>query len=373
MDLGGTGEEPAEELKPTTWRATTPPGSFPLHPTDALSIVADFSPSFFDLLDRLRGSTARRSPRHDDEASSTRGAAITLCVLTSALLWFTFTMREQYTDTLYLPTQLAAGTLSAEEALVTTPPEQVRVQVQADGYKLMQLHFNLPTLVLDATAESVDMAELVAQELSKDVQLSGVTPATVQLRREATLRKRIPVRLRGAIGKPDEYRFVIEPRLIPDSVWVSGAESVVESLEAWPTREVAIEAVRDTVRRIVSLADTLDTLVDVEPAVVTLEAATAFFTWDERTVDIRVEGKPSTEALVNFDPSVVTVSYWVRLDHYNDAQQDDDFYATVDYESILSDTTGRIEPSLHLPPELDIREAEIETPTLRYYNLLQEN
>ena len=49
----------------------------------------------------------------------------------------------------------------------------------------------------------------------------------------------------------------------------------------------------------------------------------------------------------------------------------DSFYATVPYPVIVADTTGRVEPSIHIPADMVVKDLVVETPHLQYYVILE--
>ena len=55
---------------------------------------------------------------------------------------------------------------------------------------------------------------------------------------------------------------------------------------------------------------------------------------------------------------------------YQEAMSSLDFYATVPYDRIRGDTTGRVKPILNFPRGIGIRDEIATPPTVRYFNVL---
>lgn len=302
----------------------------------------------------------RTSPRH-------RSIAIGVSILVSALLWFVFSMQKEFSLVVDLPTSVV--NLPAERALTRVPPRSVRVQVQGEGISLFQLYYNRPAYPLDASQEVVDL-ESMPPELPKNLRLETVAPRTFTPRTEERITREIPIRLRSQIATPETHELLRPPVVRPDSVRVSGARSIISALDEWPTEVLRVSRLTDSVAVEVALVDTLDRLVERDLVATTAVAVAREFTGATREVEVIIEGAPSTEKLVTLEPSRVTVRYRVLLSEFREAQRAPDFFATVQYDEIRSDTTGRVRPRLHPPANLTLRDVQWSPTSLRYFNYL---
>jgi hypothetical protein len=156
-------------------------------------------------------------------------------------------------------------------------------------------------------------------------------------------------------------------------VQVEGAQSVVSGLSAWPTRASTIEGLQDTVEVRVSLADTLRGLAEVRPESVTLIARAGRFVEETREVEVEVTGVPSGQNLVSLQPSSIRVRYRVLFEDLFKARRSSEFFATVSYDQIRTDTTGYVMPRIGVPSDLLIRDPEPIPSRLRYYTFVSRN
>lgn len=320
------------------------------------------------LWERLQGFLTRERTRRDavrQEKGERKGLAITIATLVSALLWFTFSMRETYSALVLLPTEVV--NLPEREALRQLAPPTVRAQVEGTGLALIRLRLNPPTVPLNGERDEIALRDAVTEVL-KDVQLQSVSPSTFTLQKEPRVTRLVPIALRADIGTPPTHDLVSDPRIAPDSVRISGAASIVGAIEAWPTRQVRFEDLRDTLVTRVLLSDTLAGLVDRDLEATMLTAVSQQFTEDTREIDVTVTGQ---SGLVTLEPSTVRVKYRVLFSQYNDARHARDFFATVSFDEIRSDTTGRVRPDVHLPGGIVLRDVELIPPTLRYYQRIE--
>ncbi len=314
--------------------------------------------------DRIQSLFSRPSPQRSENEPQRRGMAVTMAILVSSLLWFTFTMRETHTKIFQMPTEVV--NLPENQALSQLPPDNVRVQVVGDGWSLLRLRFSPPIIPVNASQQEVTVRDAIP-ELPKNLDVQSVIPATLNLLTERRITRRVPVDLRARIETPRTYDLVNPPTLMPDSVDVTGAASVIGDLEQWPTVRRTFENVRDTLQTRIALSDTLSGLVLKNVEAISLRAVSKQFTEGSREIDVTVQGQPSTQTLVSLEPSTINVRYRVLFSQYQDAEHAMDFYATVSYDEIRQDTTGRIRPHLHPPKNLVLRDIEMIPQTLGYY------
>jgi hypothetical protein len=314
---------------------------------------------------RLFTSHDRRDILQDSPPQK-RGWVIAFCVLASCLLWFTFSMRETYTQFFDFPTEVQD--VPPGQALSELPPRTVRVQVEGEGIQLLRLYYNPPTVVLDASRDEIDLQVLTA-ELAGNVRHESVAPASILIRKEERITRKLPIRPRLRLDLESGFEVVGPIHVSPDSVTISGAASIVNRMNAWPTEPVEQPTVRDTVRTRVALSDTLSGLVTIDVPTVAVRADVLRFTSGSRVIEVRVADEPGGDTFT-FEPPTTTVTYNVPISQYDQAQDTDDFYAYVPYHEILSDTTGNVYPLIEWPDSLLLREVHIFPNAFRYYRNL---
>jgi hypothetical protein len=315
---------------------------------------------FLNFLNRERVKRDERQPR--------KGLAITISTLVSALLWFTFSMREDYSTLLLLPTEVV--NLPEIDALKQLPPPTVRAQIEAPGLALIRLRLNPPVVLLNGERTEIDVEGAVAEALP-NVRVASVSPGTFTLQKERRIMRRVPIALQASIETPPTHDLVAPPQLSPDSVRISGAASIVLRIDAWPTVPFQVEDLRDSLITRIDLSDTLGGLVVRDLEAVTLTAIAQRFTEDNREIEVTVTGEPSARSLVTLEPATIRVTYKVLFSQYEEAKQAMDFFATVSYDEIRDDTTGRVRPNVHLPSGIVLRDIELIPSTLRYYQRIE--
>lgn len=321
--------------------------------------------------DRLRPlfAPSDETPRRDEDPN--RGLAITVCVLLSCILWLSLTLGEQRTQTLRLPVEIVET--PEGQALAEVPPSHVRAEMRGRGLDLIRTLYNPPVVEVSATSGQVNVAEEITLPQGTSLQIQTVTPTSFEMELEPLQTRQIPVRSRVQVNPASAYELIDDPQLDPDSVQVRGAQSVIEGLSTWPTTVSTIENLQDTVQVEVPLADTLSRLVEVTPSRVTLVARAGRFVEETREVEVEVTGVPSGQSLVSLEPSVIRVRYRVLFEDLFQARRSSEFFATVSYDQIRSDTTGYVTPRVHVPQDLLIRDPEAIPSRLRYYTFVSGN
>lgn len=322
-------------------------------------------PIFLDRLRSLFRSSTEEEYREDD---SNQGLAIAVCVLLSLVLWLSLTLQEQRMVTVDFPvevTRVPDGT-----ALAARPPSSVAVELQGIGLDLLGLIFSPPTVEVEANDGRMDVRDAVNLPRTSNARVESVTPRTISVSTEPRIERRIPIRGRLDIRLAEAYELITRPSLTPDSVTISGAQSIVEGIDAWPTDSLVLRTVRDTVRATTTLRDTLNGLVErgVENVKVVVHAGK--FAEETREVKVQVTGVPAGQNLVTLQPSSIRIRYRVLFEQLFASRRSSEFFATVSYDQIRSDTTGYVEPQIHVPNDLVIRDPEPIPQRLRYYTFL---
>ncbi len=326
-----------------------------------------------DPFERFRDLFPRRV-REDGVSEEARARVVPILVslLVAFVLWFTVSMRETYTISVDSPVRVL--TLPEGQALRTPPPPTVRVQYQGVGWDLFSLSRRPPEIPIFADGPEVNLLGAAAEsaQLPVGVSVQSVQPQTIRLNLDPAITRRFPIRLAGEIAFEPGYALLYPPRLNPDTVEVRGARSVLQGIEAWPTRALDIERLSRPITAVVPLSDTLRGLVGLSTERTQVILDVAQFTEGERMLDVRVEGVPPGVSSVRLIPSRVRATYLVPIEgpHYEEAEESREFYAVVDYADILRDTTaGAVPVTPHIPDGLLVQEVRLEPRRLEYYTV----
>lgn len=297
-------------------------------------------------------------------------AAMALSLVVAVGLWFSFSMRETYT--VAVPVSLRVAGVPEGQALSARPPATARATFRGEGWKLLLLSRSAPVVPLYADAASVDLERAVAASgLPPGVDVQSVRPRTARLAFDRQVSRRVPIRLVSDIRPVPSFGLLRPPRLLPDSVTVTGAAGLVAALAAWPTERLDAADVREPLTVTVALRDTLAGLVTVSARTTTVQIPIAEFTEGVRTLRVRVVNVPRGIAGVRTDPARVRATYRVPLtadDLYGQAQTAAGFVAVLDYRDIARDTTsGTVAVASRVPAGLDVRDVALAPSRVEYF------
>jgi len=315
--------------------------------------------------------TALRVPggyqgEHDDSSS---GLAIFTSIMAALLIWFMISMQESYSIVRDFPVMVV--NMPPDTALQENLPASVEVLVEGQGWQLLRLYTTLSPIQIDASLGTVDMLRLTAVSLAPDFIPRSVNPAEITLSLEKRTTRMIPIRVRHELQTVPPFNLVREMTAQPESLEVSGAVSVLATLEYWPTEVLRRERVNGSFSVSIVLSDTLSGLVDRSLNQVDAIAEVVEFTENRRLLDVSVIGAPPGASGFRLIPDQVAVRYTVPIRQFEASAVTDSFYAVVRFEDILSDTTGRVSPSVRIPNRIVVRDLHIETSRLQYYVILE--
>lgn len=277
-------------------------------------------------------------------------------------------MSETHTKTIEIATYFE--NLSQEEAFVELPPKTINVRVKGEGLQLLQLYYNPPSLIIDANERQVSVQDAVRRWLPPNISVEQTQPLVLVLQKENRESKRVPILPRAEISWPATHDIVQDIAVSPDSVEISGAASILEDINFWPTVFFEREDVKDSLNAEIALADTLQGLVDLSLNKTRISAVTAQFTEGNRELEVRLKDIPSMQETVALDPPIIEVRFRVPLSQYQQAQIANDFLASVSYSDIRNDTTGYVVPDIVLPQGIWLRDVTLIPSRLRYYDVL---
>ena len=312
----------------------------------------------------------RRLKPTDDGDGGGRPLAMLLSLVVALALWFTFSMRETYIVSVTVPIEVAS--VPRGQALRSSPPRVVTAQIQGEGWSLLALTRRVPSVRLAASSPQLDVVSALREgALPAGVAVVSAQPRLVELDLDTRTTRRVPIHLVTRLDFAPSHGLLRPPELSPDSVVVSGAQSILGTLQSWPTEPLVADNVRGSLAQWVALRDTLGGLVDIDRRQTLARVPIGEFTEGERTLRVIVRGRPAGAPEVRFEPAEVRATYRVPSDDtYERAASAAAFVATVDYADVLRDTTaGAVPVTPRIPDGLDVRDVVLTPQRVGYFLL----
>lgn len=273
-------------------------------------------------------------------------------------LWLTVNLGFDYTTTKEIP--IAVQNIADDVALRSPPPETIRARVQGEGWKLLGMKIGGDTkYIIDVENERSSVTIRTSADLSErmripsGIEITDLQPSQLTILMEPKTSKRIPIEPDLEVTFRNGFSKVGEPTLSPDSVTVSGAESIVAALHTWQTEPIVLRDLRAPVRKTVALSDSLSQIISLDVA--STEVRFDVQPIAEQTISglrVHVEGVPQNREVLIIPPRIDLV---VRGGINRLAEIDEESYtARIHYRDLLADTSGTISARIEGPQDIRI-------------------
>ncbi|RNC83761.1 MAG: hypothetical protein ED557_08260 [Balneola sp.] len=301
-----------------------------------------------------------------------RVAVFVVAYIMAMSLWFIVNLNGDYNININVP--IETGSIPDDMALIEDLPEFVQVEVTGDGWKLVNLFNNPPSVLVDITEGEVNLFDQVRQRFTveQDVSVLKVQPFVVNIALEPKISKRIPIRLNTDIEFMNRYGLIEEPILQPDSLTITGAVSQVADISEWViTDTLTLRNVRDDISSIIPINQQNPLIV---PSIeeITYTANVSEFTEGETSVYIRTRGLPRGQ-VINYNPSAVRIRFDVPLERFAEVQNIQPYEVYVPYSEIQEDSTGFVTPDIELiATQYQIRLRSFQPKAVAYFSVLDQ-
>jgi YbbR domain-containing protein len=274
------------------------------------------------------------------------------------LVWISVSMSEQYQIALSVP--ISIDNIPEGRSIRTPVPQALQLKLRGDGWRLaslllgsdMRMHFPLQSLRSGKNAiTSGDVAERIADR--PGIQLVDMVPDSVYVELDRTSHKKVAVVLDYTASFREGYGQVGPTTVTPDSVTVSGAESLLRTIDSWSTMRGVYENLKAPMEADLPLAPSPIYLVSLSTSSVHIRINVEPFAekvFSGLPVEIRSVA-PNREVIL-IPPKIEIVARGGSKQLSNTAPSD--FRLSVDYRSILADTTGIIDPDISAPPGVQV-------------------
>lgn len=300
-----------------------------------------FKERFIDAWDNISKSSDEDPP---GDMGRERMVVFIVSLILALCLWLMVNLSRDYNLNIKLPVSL--GAVPEDRALSENLPETATVSVMGEGWKLINIYNDPPVISVDVNDSDVNLFAQVQQQMNSlsNVSVQKVQPLILSLNLEERLTKRVPVRPNVRVSFEEQYGFIGSPDVHPDSITISGAASLVQDVEAWPTDSVHFSDVSQNLSRVVELKNENE-LISLSQNQVIYNASVAQFTEGEAKVDINTRNLPD-ERNINYSPNSILVKYDVPISEFSEVKDMKIFNAFVTYRQILGDSTGFVTPQI---------------------------
>ncbi len=283
-------------------------------------------------------------------------------VATTALiglfLWLSVNLGEHYQYTVSAP--LTIYEVPDGMAIRTPVPRFVQLKFRGDGWRLAGLllgpdiKVKIPLSALPQGNRTITVNEVVERiSFSPGLQLVDVNPDTVVVWLDRLSTKRVPVVPDLIITFKEGYGQIGTVMVSPDSVSISGAESVVDRITSWKTFHTSFEELKAPIEETVPLAQSDGPIVRSSPSSVRVHINVESFAEKVFSgLPVEIRGVPVNRDVIFIPPKMEIVARGGIRQLASVLPVD--FQLEVLYERILADTTGTIEADVVAPSGIQV-------------------
>ncbi len=275
-------------------------------------------------------------------------------------------MTKRYTAAVSLP--VVIKTENATRTVKGEYPLRVEVKCEAEGWKILSLYLGQTEWVIDLSSEvQKDILEIETlakatqyiKPLPEGMKVLEVEPPILELKLDEKITKRVPIRLAAIPQAQAGYVMRSNIQLQPESLTVSGARSVLESISFWKT---AVPSVRDVANEFqfeLPLDDTLNGIVMRSVSKVKVHGFAEQLSESEFS-DVPVSLiKSKRPVYVTLIPNRVSLTLSGAVSDLAKVRSES-LTVVVEGDKLLSDTTGFVAPIVKYPKGLELRRASPE-------------
>lgn len=248
--------------------------------------------------------------------------AIFFCI--ASLFWIINALNKSYT--LQIPIQMAYSHIPKTKALITSTPDIVTVHVSATGFALLTFY------MYSSKSIDVNIEQLLQQKTTQDSLLtihflptilnSEVFPQSVQVQKvlpqyitcafAPVSKKKVKVIANHDIECLQQYQLIQQPTVIPDSIYIYGAQQVLNNIDSvYTTKIYARQLAESFTRKIVMQSIKNVTFSDT---LVTVKAEIEKFTEQQFSIPIEAVNIPDS-IIIDLMTHKVQITMFTGMSH----------------------------------------------------------
>ena len=271
-------------------------------------------------------------------------AILMVCIGIALVFWLLLKLSHTYKTSkdFQIIYQLPEG-----KSMVESPPEKVRLGLQARGFDLLYLFLpnEVPSIqytLADQETQSISASQIMnkARLTLSNIEVTDVNYDYIIINLDEQDEKRVPVNLIHDIQFETGFQLQDSILIEPDSVSLRGPYSIIDGFNSWDSAPLRLENVKTTFEEEVPLVIPFDKVVSVRPEQVQVRAVVEQNTEKSLFVPLNVKNAPDS---LKIFPDKIKLSGTVGLSKYNTVSEAD-FQLEVDLKGIPLHTENNTIP-----------------------------
>lgn len=297
---------------------------------------------------------------------------ILLIFVLLALLFSVLTkLSKDYTKTISF--EILIKDVPSEYVILNDTNNKIRVTITTYGFNLLKYYFIKPTLKIDFNTlkkksnlfiwTKNNQFQEIANRFNVDTKINAISPDTINFRYDTYFTKRIPVVLKKNIKFASGFSIKDKYILRPDSVDITGAKQVVNSILKIETETLLLNEINSDIEVSLDLKlpQTNEYLRYSDNKVIVNGQVTKF-TEGSVFVPIMISNLPDNLSIKYF-PKEIEVIFHTSLENYKNISSSS-FKIQCDYGS-LDNTKTRLIPNIIKLPD-GVKNVRLETKSIEF-------
>lgn len=281
---------------------------------------------------------------------------IIISTIFSVVIWVSISLSNEYFTTIRLPINII--NVPSGYGVASQLPEHINIRVKGRGWKLFGLNFSgeeeyLVSVEKNTGKFTIKLSNSISENtwLGSDIQLIDFSPSTIELLIEKHITTKVKVMPSFEYEFKTGYGLASPVKIVPDSVLITGAESLVKNLKSVLTSHILFKGLEEKTSEYIPLTIERQLKSNFTNVRVDLDVQ-RIVDKEFYSVEINVLGLPPDRDVVLL-PDKVDISLRGGID-YLSKLNNDDINLFVNYSEILSDTIGSIAPLFTIPNQTEL-------------------
>jgi hypothetical protein len=276
-----------------------------------------------------------------------RVAAYLICVAIATGFWFLNALSKTYTVDLNVPINYI--NLPANKTLANQPPEKFELKVRAHGFTIIRykisfwilpMAFNVNNMTGDRMETksknyfafpSWQFLSPLSNQFSNEMEVVKMSPDTLFFKFDKLSEKWVKIKPMVKIDLDKQYRISGNLQTIPDSINISGPQSILDTIRYISTVMNLYEKVDEAINEQIALNKIRETF--FERQTVKLIVPVEEYTETQLPVPVDLPDSPADKKIKLF-PAKVKVIFKVSLSRFSEIKPED-FKLIVTYNEIV--------------------------------------
>lgn len=277
--------------------------------------------------------------------------SIILVFIFSVILWISVTLSNSYFTMIKAPIKVV--NIPSGYAAYSPEIKEVQLKLKGEGWKLafLTMSGNVEYTVsaeYDSGNKVFDLTESLGENqwLSSGIQVFNIFPERIPLKIERMFKKKVIVSADINLSFADEFGLTFPVTKNPDSVTIYGPKTIVKSINTVKTESLSLINLNKNITRRVRLKEIYGVNFDRDYISLYLNVEKIVDKEFDK-IDIKIKNVPEGYSISLF-PNNLKVVLRGGINTLG-RMKTSDLNSYVDFNEIINDTTGTIEPIINIP------------------------